>query len=146
LTGGAVQPPLFHSAHNTAASAVSTSSAAPLFNPVQLHESNDTSSSALFHSAHDTAASAVSASSAAPSFNPVQLHESNNTSSSAAPSNPVQISIKRTHERATSSSTISPPHKLWVHPAPALSPDRDNLKVALMIGGGADLHVKQSML
>jgi len=101
LTGGAVQPPLFHSAHNTAASVVSTSSAAPLFNPVQLHESNDTSSSALFHSAHDTAASAVSTSSAAPSFNPVQLHESNNTSSSAALSNPVQISIKRMHEHAT---------------------------------------------
>ncbi|KAG1874866.1 hypothetical protein F4604DRAFT_1925001 [Suillus subluteus] len=56
------------------------------------------------------------------------------------------ISIKRTHEWAISStsSTTSPPRKSGIPPALQLcSPDRDQLKQVLKIGGGADLNVKQ---
>jgi hypothetical protein len=60
--------------------------------------------------------------------------------------------IKRTHERAISStsSSISPPrpprkYNAPRNPSPALlcSPDRNDLKMALQIGGGADLDMQQ---
>lgn len=59
-------------------------------------------------------------------------------------------SIKRTHERAISSTSSSispprPPRKTPRNPSPALlcSPDRNDLKTALQIGGGADLDMQQ---
>ncbi|KAG1766766.1 hypothetical protein EDD22DRAFT_950345 [Suillus occidentalis] len=57
------------------------------------------------------------------------------------------ISIKRTHEQAISSTsgTMSPPQKLSIPPALQLcSPNCDQLKQALKIGGGTDLNVKQA--
>ncbi|KAG2144402.1 uncharacterized protein EDB93DRAFT_1251643 [Suillus bovinus] len=56
------------------------------------------------------------------------------------------ISIKQTHERAISStsSTTSPPQKSSIPPTPQLcSPNRDQLKQVLKIGGGTDLNIKQ---
>lgn len=58
------------------------------------------------------------------------------------------ISINRTHKRAISSTsgTMSPPRKSSIPPALQLcSPNRDQLKQVLKIGGGADLNVKQGM-
>ncbi|KAG2034776.1 hypothetical protein BDR03DRAFT_1013089 [Suillus americanus] len=52
---------------------------------------------------------------------------------------------KQTHEHAIS-STSSPPrkHNTPCNPLPVLcSPDRNNLKIALKIGGGADLDMQQ---
>ncbi|KAG2737036.1 hypothetical protein P692DRAFT_20884055 [Suillus brevipes Sb2] len=114
--------PLFYSAQS-AQENMAASAARPSFDSAR----DTAASTALpsFNSAQDTAAS-----NAALSLNPVQSHETKPHSS-----------IKRTHERATSSSTMSPPHKLRV--PPALSPDRDNLREALKIGGRADLDVKQ---
>ncbi|KAG1774739.1 hypothetical protein EV702DRAFT_1047491 [Suillus placidus] len=114
--------PLFYSAQ-PAQENMAASAARPSFDSAR-----DTAASAAlpsFNSAQDTAAS-----NAAPSLNPVQSHETKPHSS-----------IKRTHERATSSSTMLPPHKLRV--PPVLSPDRNNLREALKIGGRADLDVKQ---
>ncbi|KAG1842048.1 hypothetical protein DFJ58DRAFT_748303 [Suillus subalutaceus] len=59
---------------------------------------------------------------------------------------PVTTTTKRTHERAISiTSSPSPPRKHnLVIPLPVLcSPDRDDLRIALKIGGGADLDMQQ---
>ncbi|KAG1718697.1 hypothetical protein EDB19DRAFT_1920136 [Suillus lakei] len=66
-----------------------------------------------------------------------------------APVTATGIVIKWTHERAISSTsnTISPPRKYIApcNPPPALlcSPNHNDLKIALKIGGGADLDMKQ---
>ncbi|KAG1847348.1 hypothetical protein DFJ58DRAFT_843236 [Suillus subalutaceus] len=60
---------------------------------------------------------------------------------------PVTTTTKRTHERAISiTSSPSPPrkHNIPRNPPPVLcSPDRDDLRIALKIGGGADLDMQQ---
>ncbi|KAG2353893.1 hypothetical protein BDR07DRAFT_1382720 [Suillus spraguei] len=97
----------------------------------------------LFDLAPNTSSVAV------PSLDTVQSHET--SSNFIAPDTTTAISIKGTHEHATSStsSTISPPHKYYSAPLVSTplvllcSPNHDHLKVALKIGGGANLNMKQ---
>jgi hypothetical protein len=100
----------------------------------------------LFYSALDTAANTE-----LPSFDSARdmaVNAQDTAAGSAAPSKPHSLvptsTSKRMHEHPTSSGTISPPHKLRV--PPALSPDRNDLREALKIGGRADLDVKERML
>ncbi|KAG1722715.1 hypothetical protein EDB19DRAFT_1916526 [Suillus lakei] len=124
---------------NSAESLPYTYSTDPLFDYESVPSISSATTVPVLNRSTAAATTKVPVSSAVPALN---------TSAAATVPAPVTTTgtiTKRTHERAISSIS-SPPRKYNVphNPSPVLcSPDRNNLKMALKIGGGADLDMKQ---